>query len=122
MKYLVLAAVALTISGCMETQSVETIPLDDPRRARADARYAGTVQGASGITGIAIIGGWEKADAAQVNFDSRYATPAEVAAAPAKICAYLNGTVASVENQGDPSGNNDLIPEFIRYMTVTCNV
>lgn len=122
MKYLVLAAAALTVSGCMETNSVEAIPMDDPRRERADARYAGTVQGASGIAGIAIIGGWEKQDAAQVNYDSRYATPAEVAAAPKKICAYLNGTVASVKNEGDPSGNNDLIPEYIRYFTVTCNV
>ena len=57
MKYLVIVAAALTLTGCVDSASTPLIPLDDPRRAEQDARHVGTLYGASGIAGIAYIGG-----------------------------------------------------------------
>lgn len=123
MKYFALAAAALTFSACMKTETTPLIALDDPRRAEHDARWAGTIGGASGISGIALVGAHVVDGAgANIKIDSRYSTPAEIAASPKKVCAYLNGTVASFRNEGNPSGNFDLEAEFVRYLYITCNV
>lgn len=106
----------------MESETTPLIPLDDPRRAEQDARHVGTLYGASGIAGIAYVGVTQRKGGANIKIDSRYSTPAEIAAAPKKVCTFLNGTVASFRNEGIPSGNFDLEPEFVRYLYITCNV
>lgn len=123
MKYLALATAALTLSACMESEPTPLIPLDDPRRAELEARHAGTLYGASGIDPFAWVGAHiVDGDGANIKIDSRYSTPAEIAAAPEKVCAFLNGTVASFRNEGNPSGNFDLEAEFVRYLYITCNI
>ncbi|MEP1695641.1 MAG: hypothetical protein ABJJ69_03795 [Paracoccaceae bacterium] len=123
MKRTLLTLPLVALMGCETTPKVEAIPLDDPRRAEQDARYAGTVGGASGISTIAIVGAnVVDGTGANMKIDSRYSTPAEIAAAPEKVCAYLSGTVKSFRNEGTPSGNHDLEPEFIRYLYIECNV
>lgn len=119
MKYFSIAAVAVTLTGCMDTQTTPLIPLDDPRRAEQDARHIGTLYGASGIAGIAFVGVAQFDDGANISYDSRYSTEAEIAAAPEKVCAYLNSPVALVRNEPNP---DDLVPDFIRVLYIGCNV
>ncbi len=119
MKTIVLALPLIALTACQSTQE---IALDDPRRAEADARIANTAAGASGIAGIAIIGETRDRNSINIKIDSRYSTPTEIAAAPDKVCAFLNGTVVSSRNEGTPSGNFDLEPEFIRYLYIECSV
>ena len=102
--------------GCEETTE---IALEDPRRAAADARIADTIFGASGISGIAYVGASRRDDGANLSYDERYTTPAELAAAPAKVCAELGGTVDTVRDENDPSG---LLGENFRVLFIMCNV
>ena len=101
MKHFTVTAAALTLAGCMETSL--PIPLDDPRWARADERHAGSLYGASGIAGLAYIGVVMNPGFADVFYDPLYTNDAEIAAAPARICAHMNGTVTSAENKAHPS-------------------
>jgi hypothetical protein len=107
---------ALTLAACQPTPE---IALDDPLRARADARLAGSVFGASGIAGIAYVGATNGDGFANLSYDENYTTTAEIAAAPAKVCAHLNGTVATVDDQVNPSPS---LSGNFRVLFITCNV
>ncbi|MEH6523707.1 hypothetical protein [Sulfitobacter sp.] len=116
MKYITLAVAALTLSACA---SAPLIPLDDPRRAAADARIANTIFAASGIAGIAYVGAAGRDDGANLSYDRLYTTPVELAAAPEKVCASLGGTVDTVSDEETPGG---LVPDNFRVLFINCNV
>lgn len=116
MKILLLIVLLIGLSAC---EQAPLIALDDPIRAEADARYEGTVFGASGIAGIAYAGASNRDDSATVTYDERFTNAAELAAAPANVCAYLNGTVDTVRNERDQSG---FLADNFRVLYIACNV
>lgn len=116
MRTLILVLPFIGLSAC---EQAPLIALDDPIRAEADARIADTIFGASGIAGIAYIGSSRDDDRANLSYDRRYTTEAEIAAAPAKVCASLNGTVATSRIQGDLAGSHS---DDYRDLIITCNV
>jgi|GEM_PF-5691796 len=106
MKRSIIACTMLALTACQpadqQYKPPQEIAADDPRRTEADAHQNGN----------------------DVNMivDARYSTPAEIAGAPKKVCASLNGTVKSFRNEGDPSGNFELHKDFIRYLYIECDV
>lgn len=126
MKRSIIACTMLALTACQpadqQYKPPQEIAADDPRRTEADARHANTPAGASGIAGIAIVSGNQNGNDVNMIVDARYSTPAEIAGAPKKVCASLNGTVKSFRNEGDPSGNFELHKDFIRYLYIECDV
>ena len=109
-----LLGVTIALTGCMETA-----PPD-----KAGDRFANTVYGASGLDANAYIGfasgfsdtpkGYRRTD---IFYEPKNTTPAKLAAAPAKICAYTNQTVTSSKVTPHPT------PKYYptaRVLSVTC--
>lgn len=115
MKTLLLILPIVALSAC---QKPLEIAQDDPRRAAADARIAGTVFGASGISGMAYVGASSRPDGANLSYDKNFTNAVELAAAPANVCASLNGTVDTVRDEPDPSG---LLDDNFRVLYISCN-
>ena len=105
----------LALAGCVE---------NTPPKEMTNDRYAGTVYGASGLDANAYIGfasgfsdtpkGYRRTD---IFYEPKHTTPAKLAAAPAKICAYTNQTVASSKDSPHPT------PQYYptaRVLSVMC--
>ncbi|WP_428539798.1 hypothetical protein [Profundibacter sp.] len=109
-----LLGMAIALTGC-----VENTPPD-----KASDRFANTVYGASGLDADAYVGsqsgfsdtpnGYRKTN---IFYEPKYTTPAKLAAAPAKICAYTNQTVVSSKDSPHPT------PQYYpsaRVLSVIC--
>jgi hypothetical protein len=114
---------AATLTGCMQAAP---IPLDDPRWAEADARFEGTLYGASGIAGLAHIGASfnpensPSPEGAIITYDEAFSNAAEIAAAPGNICRHLGGSVET--SHVVPGIGYDSQPPSTHVLWVTCTI
>lgn len=127
MNFLTKTALAITftatLNGCVQTP---TVPLDDSNSAEADARHEGTLYGASGIASAAYVDATLNPEeslnpeGAIITYDKDLTTAAEIAAAPANVCAHLGGTVET--SQEIKGIGFDHLPPTTHSLWITCTL
>lgn len=103
MKYFAFSLIAVALAGCMETSAPVTV--SDAKMAELTARHKNTIYGQSGMSPAAYVGAVQNPGFIDLFYEPKYTTPAEVAAAPAKLCAYKNGKVTSAAVKPHPAKN-----------------